>query len=157
MMKKILAVTALTMGILMSGQSHAAAVSMAGTGTITPAECAVLSNNVTIQLSNKVFAAYNCTTTAVVAATCHQNGTLKVQTIPCSYLQNATTGVWEPSSPECPAYDPTATTQATSATFNGRLGYRGGSGGGSVGAINLESTVCDGAAVSAKVPDSLIQ
>ena len=115
--------------------------------------CAALANDVSVQLSNNVFAGYTCSTTAFTAATCHGSGTNKSQTIACTYTetfddQGVSTG-FSKSDDQCPDSAADGSGQATTATFVGRVAFRGASGGGTVGAVNLRGNVCDGATAEA--------
>ena len=115
--------------------------------TVTPINCIALNNDVTIQLSKGVFAAYTCGTNNLTAGVCHSSGTNKSQTIGCSYTvtydsSDVITGSI-PSSNGCAAWDgsgsaPTGNTD----TFTGRLAYVGGSGGGSVSQNELGNASC---------------
>jgi hypothetical protein len=129
----------------------------AGTSNnVTPINCPALNNDVTIQLSKGVFAAYACSTSTVNAGACHTTGTNKSQTIGCSYTVTydsaGSISGSDPSSTGCAAWDgfgsaPTGNTD----TFTGRLGYRGGSGGGTVSQVELGSAACDGTSIDAIV------
>jgi hypothetical protein len=144
-------------GVMISGSAMATNFGSASTSSsvsISPANCTALNNNVTIQLSKGVFAAYDCNAATVLAGTCHSAGTYKQQTVSCSYTVNITSaGVSvSKSSPGCADWDGSGSAPVGNTdTFNGRLGFRGGSGGGTVGQINLESATCDGNAIDSKV------
>lgn len=143
--KLLVSASILLIGISGAANAQSTSAALGQTGQITPDDCAALGNNVTIQLSNGVVAAYRCTANTFVAATCHSNGTNKQQTIPCTYTQDTDEDgnlldTWTASSAQCPGYDPADT--AESATFNGRIGFRGGSGGGSVGPVELADPTC---------------
>lgn len=161
MMKKLLPLSAAIVGAMFSAQALAIASqgTLSQSGSLTPDTagtnvCTALSNNVTIQLSNGVIAGYACTDTSFSASTCHTKGSYKQQTIPCTYQEDtdpdtgAPLGTYSKSAAQCPDYDPAATAQAETATFLGRVGYKGGSSGGTVSAQELpDTTVCDSASV----------
>lgn len=165
MMKKILPLVAVAAGLVMSAQAHATGGYLAQSGNLTPNPsgtnvCEAIYNDITVQLSNGVLAAWNCSTNSFVAGTCHQSGSNKEQTIPCSYTEwftydidgNETGHGFDKSANQCPDHDPNAVEQATSATFTGRIGFKGGSGGGKVGAAQLEdTTACNAASVKTLV------
>lgn len=151
------AVVALAAG----SQAYAGNFSGPGTTTISPApgatqSCAALSNDISVQLSNNVIAGFTCTgTSAFTAATCHSAGTNKSQTIPCTYtpvmgaVGSADEGnivSYNASASQCPARAVGDDVSPTTATFVGRVAFRGSSGGGTVGAIDLGGA-CTGATV----------
>jgi hypothetical protein len=160
MMKKLVGLSAAAMCVMFSAQVSATSASFAITSTITPDPagtnyCETLSNNVTIQLSKDVYAAYNCAAagTSFAAAACHANGTNKQQTITCVYTQDSSTLQWSTStSSQCPAYDPAAGASVP-VTFQGRIGFKGSSSGGSVSAAQIDGTTCDGTAALGLVPN----
>lgn len=160
MMKKIIPLAAMTLAALISGQAFAGNFAGPGATTLSPAPghaqpCAALSNDVAIQLSKGVYAGYTCDINGFNAATCHETGTNKSQTVACTYTLLGTEGCFigtdDPacygaSDDQCPAWDPTPDAeQATQVTFIGRLAYQGASGGGTVGPVNLRGDTCDGA------------
>jgi hypothetical protein len=150
MIKNIARLSAVAAGVLLSSSAMAGSFGSADAGTsntVTPINCIALDNDVTIQLSKGVFAAYTCGTNNVTAAACHTSGTNKSQTIGCSYTvtydssDNITGSI--PSSSGCASWDgsgsaPTGNTD----TFTGRLAYLGGSGGGTVHQTELGATSC---------------
>jgi hypothetical protein len=156
------AVVALAAG----SQAYAGNFSGPGTTTISPApgaaqSCAALSNDVSVQLSNNVIAGFTCTgTSSFTASTCHSAGTNKSQTIPCTYTAvngnpadpTEVTG-YTPSASQCPARAVGEDVTPTTATFVGRVAFRGSSGGGTVGAIDLGGA-CTGAVVEATTTGS---
>ena len=154
MMKKTLT-AAIAMGLLAASQVHAGTAIATQTSTISggwDGQCNALGNNITVQLSDGVVASYFCAMVYLQAATCHTTGTFKTQTISCTYnpeydAEGVQTGNWIPSSALCPGYDPAATTAQT-ATFEGRLGFRGDSYGGSVGEVELPQLSCNSTTVT---------
>lgn len=160
MMKKLLPLSVLAIGTLFSAQASAASgATGASTIVLTPIagvnQCETMSNNVTIQLSKGVVAAWNCAPSSFRAGTCHTTGTNKQQTITCNYSFDATASAWVPSSAVCPAYDPAAGS-SVQATFAGRVGFTGSSQGGSVTAVQLGTgvTVCDTTTVLQMIPNA---
>lgn len=155
MFKKSISCAFAVVALVAGSQAFAGNFSGPGATTVSPASgaaqpCAALSNDVSVQLSNGVFAGYTCTTTNFIAATCHGTGTNKSQTIPCTYTetfddQGASTG-FSKSDTQCPDRAADGSGGATSATFDGRVAFRGASGGGTVGAVNLRGNTCNGAA-----------
>lgn len=148
MTKKLLYVLAIAAGSMLTTQAYSAPIAVGGTTTITPdaTDCPVLDNNVKVQLSDGVVAAYNCTTTSFQAGACHNQGTNKEQTVDCSYKEvDDGTGVltYPANSAGCPAWDGTGTAPVATDTFTGRVGFAGASGGGTVSQANLEATICD--------------
>lgn len=146
-------------GVMLSGSALAANFGNADTSTtaeITPTQCTALNNNVTIQLSKGVFAAYACSPTSVNAGACSAIGTFKSQTIGCSYTatfdsSGQPTGSIK-SSAQCADWDGSGSTPTgVTATFNGRLAFVGGSGGGTVGQYELGDPVCSGTSIDALV------
>lgn len=148
------AVVALAAG----SQAYAGNFSGPGTTTISPAPgaaqtCAALSNDISVQLSNNVIAGYTCTGASFTAAACHAAGTNKSQTIPCTYTAvngnsadpSEVTG-YTPSASQCPSRAVGEDVTPTTATFVGRVAFRGSSGGGTVGAIDLGGA-CTGTVV----------
>ncbi len=161
MMKKIITLAAISTGMLLSAQANAAAIPFSGgTTEITPLNCPALDNNVSIQLSKGVTAAFNCDATSFAAAACHSNGTNKQQTLECLYYQVVNSNPVEhlpmPGYETCPAYDANAATPPT-ITFNGRLAFGAKSGGGRVTAIPLgNATSCDTTTILPAAPDVLL-
>lgn len=142
-------------GLMMSSSAMAGSFGAADSSTtasILPSQCTALSNNVKIQLSKGVFAAYACSDTSVNAGTCHATGTLKEQTVGCSYTatfdsSGLPTGSIK-SDPSCPDWDGSGSAPTNlTGTFNGRLAFVGGSGGGTVGSYNLLNRVCSAQAI----------
>ncbi len=154
MFNKILPISFIA-GVMLSSNALAANFGSSAASTtaeITPTQCTALNNNVTIQLSKGVFAAYACSTTSVNAGACHSTGTFKSQTIGCSYTatfdsSGTPTGSIK-SSAQCPDWDGSGSTPVgVTATFNGRLAFVGGSGGGTVGQYELGDPVCNGTSI----------
>jgi hypothetical protein len=164
MFKHSISLTFAAVALVVGSQAYAGNFSGPGAGTISPAPgapltCATLSNDITVQLSANVHAGYTCVG-SFVAAACSSAGTNKQQTIPCTY-----TAISELNDPLDPSAGSTVTGYsksdascadvavgdpgagaASTATFQGRVAYRGAGGGGTVGAVNLRGTVCNGAA-----------
>lgn len=161
MMKKLVGLSAAAACVMFSAQASATSGGFSTTETIAPDPaaanyCETLNNNVTIQLSKGVFAAYNCNTagTSFAAATCHGTGTNKSQTVVCSYVQDASTLQWSTdTSSQCPAYVSGMTEADRTVTFQGRIGFKGSSSGGSVGAAQIDGTTCDLNAAASLVPN----
>lgn len=151
-MKKLLSMSAITMAVAITGQANAAATNVGADGIITPIDCAVLDNNVTVQLSENVHAAFNCTTTQFKAATCHTNGTNKTTTQTCEW-DSETVGDVTTYTPNFSACGTTPADPAPQVEYIGRVGFRGQSGGGTVGDVELTETDCDGTSVLTLVPD----
>lgn len=152
MMKKLLPLTTLVAGALLSGQALAAGANITSGNAITPIDCAALDNNVTVQLSKNVYAGYTCNLagTALRAGTCHSSGTNKETTQTCTWTSEIVDGVtiYTPNFTACGTTpDPVDATAATQVTATGRVGFRGASGGGTVGPAELGSTNCDADAV----------
>jgi len=154
MMKKLLPLSAVVVGAMVTGQAHATATVLPTSGIITPLTCEVLSNNVTIQTSENVYASFNCTTTQFKAATCHSNGTNKTTTQTCSWtsetVNNTTT--YTPNFSACGTTPPGDGT-VKKVEYIGRVGFRGQSGGGRVGEVELTQATCDTTTVLTLVPD----
>jgi hypothetical protein len=147
MSKKLLYVLAIAAGSMLTVQVQAAPIAIDATTTITPdaADCPVLDNNVKIQLSDGVIAAYNCTNTSFQAGACHEQGTNKEQTVDCTYqeVDDGDGNLTYPSnSAGCPTWDGAGTAPTATDTFSGRVGFSGASGGGTVSQANLEATTC---------------
>ena len=164
MFKKKLSFAAVICAMAISGQVAAGNFAGPGATTLSPATgaanfCDALTNDIKVQLSKDVFAGYTCSAINFNAAACHETGTNKSQTVSCTYNQVADTipasldytdaANWTSSDDQCPAWDPTASTQATSVTFDGRIAFQGASGGGTIGPVNLRGNNCDGATVEA--------
>ncbi|MCK9532050.1 MAG: hypothetical protein M0R77_16020 [Gammaproteobacteria bacterium] len=161
-MNKTLAfLPAVAIGVLMSSQVFAAPITMTTSGLIKTVNCAALANDVSIQLSQGVVAAYECTPLSLKAATCHTKGSNKEQTHNCIYTQDQDEdGVplapesWTASAPGvCPAYSDTLTEEQKKVTFTGPLAYGGKSGGGSVGPRQLLEKKCDDSTIGTAVND----
>jgi hypothetical protein len=158
MMKKLSPLSAIAAGILLSTQVHAANGFSGNTTTITPNNCAVLDNNITVQLSKDVAAAYNCDATSFAAAACHGTGTDKSQTLTCLYYDddNAanTPNVALPAyaTAGCGAFADPAPTVA----YTGRVAFGGDSGGGRVTTLPFPQTTCDATTVETATPDSML-
>lgn len=159
MMKKLFPFATVAAGVMLSGQVFAATATIGGSTTLSPTHCPVLSNNITVQLSSDVVAGFNCGQTSFVAAACHKTGTNKAQTVPAKLYDDdgdATTPmVPEPGYSNCTDTDNDGTLDSCS--FNGRVGFRGNSQGGKVGAAELGDTACNATGVATLVPDSLLE
>lgn len=164
MMKKLLTLSAITLAAVASAQVSAAPLNLPGSGVITPVtgDCPALDNNITVQVSKDVYAVYNCTTVSFQAATCHGAGTNKTTTQTCDWDEvfdvdgnSQIPPVYEPNFTAC-GTDPTATAEDGSALkieYTGRIGFKGTSGGGTVGQSELTETTCDTTTALTMVPD----
>lgn len=155
MMKKIVSISAVAATLMLSGQALAATGVLESTGTVTAVECDALSNDVTVQLSKNVNAAWGCTAIQYSAATCHINGTNKSQTLTCSYTKNTATDgtvTYTANGSTCPTWDGQGTAPVKTFTYVGRVGFTGGSGGGSVGSAELTAATCDKTTVTKLIP-----
>lgn len=87
-MKIKLASISAAIGFAFSMSAFAAPIT---TAPITPALCAVLADNVTLNLSTNVTGAYSCDeiTNSIKIATCHANGSRKARTGTCAGTPNA--------------------------------------------------------------------
>ena len=161
MMKKLIRTAAVTTGILLSSQAFAAGIAFSNSSTeITPLNCEALDNNITVQLSKDVTAAFNCDASSFEAAACHSSGTNKNQTLTCLYYQEAGVSPASfqplPGYSACPAYDANAD-PVPSIPYTGRIAFGGASGGGRVTAIPLaSSTTCDTTSILLGVPDAML-
>lgn len=145
MMKKLLSVSAAAALAVLSSQAQAAATTLTDSSTITPTNCLALANNVRVELSENVLASYNCDNWSVVAAACHTNGTNKSQTVAAQF---------DASSNLLPGY--TGCDASNNCTFVGRIGFRGTSQGGRVGAVPMGDSACDSTGVQDLTPDSML-
>lgn len=70
----------------------ASAAPISSNTPITPALCAVLADNVTLNLSTRVKGAYECdeVTNSIKVATCHESGSRKARTGICAGTPNPT-------------------------------------------------------------------
>lgn len=163
MMKKLLTLSVIAMSAMLSAQANAAAVATNTSTQLTPTNCGALANNVQIQLSSGVVAAYNCDATSFVAAACHTSGTDKVQTVACVYVPDtavpcadSTCQVPQTGYTGCPAASTVAVAPGDpafpTAQFDGRVSFGGGSGGGRVGLIPLGDSPCDATGILDAVP-----
>lgn len=155
MFKKSIFTAFAVVALAAGSQAYAGNFAGPGTTTISPAtgatqNCTALSNDISVQLSNNVLAGYTCTGNAFVAATCHSAGTNKSQTIPCTYTPvldgNGDVTGYTASASQCPARTVGQDVSPTTATFVGRVAFRGSSGGGTVGAVDLGGA-CDGGTI----------
>lgn len=151
MFKKSIFTAFAVVALAAGSQAYAGNFSGPGTTTISPAAgatqtCSALSNDISVQLSNNVIAGYTCTGNSFTAATCHSAGTNKSQTIPCTYTpvmgavgspQEGEIVSYTASASQCPARTVGQDVSPTTATFVGRVAFRGSSGGGTVGAVDL--------------------
>ncbi|WP_417791991.1 hypothetical protein [Stutzerimonas xanthomarina] len=142
-MKKV--IFALVAGLTMSTQVFAAdAGSVIPSGTAiatTTAGCSLLSEDVTINLSNNVFGAYACNVTdnIIGVATCHPTGRKGNVTVACDpTAANAPTG--------CTATSSTAPTVGT-ASVQGGLAFTASSQGGRVSGTAAANCVAGGSTV----------
>ncbi|MGV0056708.1 hypothetical protein [Stutzerimonas sp. 381-2] len=143
-MKK--AIFALVAGLSMTTQVIAAdAGSAIPSGTAIPATtagCSLLSEDVTINLSNNVFGAYACNITdnVIAVATCHPTGRKGNVTVSCDPTDaNAPAG--------CAAADAAAPTEGT-ATVQGGLAFTASSRGGRVSGTAAANCVTGGSTVA---------
>lgn len=145
MIKKLLTVSAVAALAVLSSQAQAAATAITDSSTITQTDCSALANNVKVELSENVVAAYNCDDWSFVAATCHTNGTNKSQTVAAQY---------DASSNLLPGY--TGCDASGQCTFVGRIGFRGWSQGGRVGAVPMGDSTCSSTGLVDLTPDSML-
>lgn len=160
MMKKLLATSATAVGLMLSAQAYAAPIAITGTADVWPVgepnghDCAALDNNITVQLSKNVHGSFGCDNTNFEAATCHEAGTNKTQTVTCSWntITDPLGGpdTYVPNVTGC-GTDPNA--GVTSATYTGRTAYFGNSSGGRVGPNEFLQTVCDATTIVTMTPN----
>ena len=153
MIKKLLTLSAVIAGVMMSGQVLAATAAISTSTTVTPTHCPALANNITVQVSKDVMAGFNCGQFSYAAATCHATGTNKPQTVVAVYDLTVTPNVLLAGYTNCST---NATTGVETCSFNGRVGFRGTSAGGSVGAAPLGDLACNTTNVVTLVPDSVL-
>ncbi len=160
MIKNLSYLSAVSVGVMLSGSVFAAPTAMPGSGTITSAQCIALDNNVKVQLSKGVVAAYECTDLSLKAATCHTSGTNKQQSHTCTYTQDEDSsgvpiaGAYTASAPAvCPSWTSTLTDADKAVNFTGPLAYGGKSGGGTVGPRQLNEKTCANNTIGTAVTD----
>lgn len=141
-MKKVIFGVMLSVGVVGStfAADDAGTVIPSGTAITAGAgnDCSLLSEDVTINLSNNVFGAYACNTTdnVIAVATCHPTGRKGNVQVACDPTDaNAPEG--------CAATDASAPTVGT-ATVLGGLAYTASTSGGSVTGTNAENCVTGG-------------
>ena len=153
MINKYIPYTFAVIAIFFGSYAHAGSFSGPGATTLSPAagatqSCATLTNDISIQLSAGVHAGYTCTLNTFNAATCHESGTNKSQTINCTYTAEVDVDDiiigYTPSDDQCPARAVGEDVTPTTATFVGRIAFQGASGGGTVSPVNLRGNTCDG-------------
>ncbi len=158
MMKKLILVAA---GLMFSTLANATAIGFGASRTITATNCPALDNDVEVQLSKDVKAAYNCDATSFVAAACHANGTNKTQTLTCVYItdpndatQKIPFGGYADIS-ACAGY-PVATppNPTPTASYTGRVAFGAASGGGTVGAVPFPRNECTVVTIKDATADS---
>jgi hypothetical protein len=158
MMKKLFSVSAVAAGVMLSGQALATTAAIANSETLTPAHCPALANNVTIQISKDVVAGFNCGNYSFAAATCHKTGTNKAQTVTAQFWDDdgdpLTPMVVKDGYTNCSDTDAVPDGIVDVCSFNGRVGFRGTSAGGQVGAVPLGDTPCSTIGVVTMVPDT---
>lgn len=104
---------------------------------ITPAECALLGENVQLNLSNNVSGAYNCNvaTSTIVIAACHAAGSRNPATVQCANSGTEQAPDWN---------DPSCSADTDTFEITDFRGYRASSRGGRVGAANLGGNCTEG-------------
>ena len=156
-MTKLLRISTLAAAVALSTNVFAAAddptfIGAGGTHTISNVNnCTALANDVTIQLSENVFAAYDCGPGSVVAGACSSTGTNKSQDFDCTYTSavdpadsNLMVGIYPDG---CAAWDPNTQNSPTGEVYTntGRVAFVGSAGGGTVGVFGMGTAVCSGA------------
>jgi len=144
-MKKI-SMTLLAIGLSATAGVASAAEMVSSGVAITPEDCTILRDRVTINVSEKVKVAYNCdaANNIVKVAACHEAGSLKPMSITCAGREVTVDGTTST------VYQHTSCTEDGQVVeFEGRRVYTGFSTGGGVGAGSLNSGTCDNAAVGA--------
>jgi len=149
-MKKLISLFAIIGSLAMSATAMAVdtPTAIASSTTISNVtDCSVLSNDVTVQLSDGVVAAYDCNASpdSVIAGACHTSGTNKSQDFDCTYT-SSTDGSGNTiylTADGCPAWDGTGSEPVATYTNSGVVGFVGGSGGGSVTTQGMGVTSCD--------------
>jgi hypothetical protein len=154
MIKKALRFSMIAAGIALSTSAFAVdtvtAIGPGGSTTISNVnDCSALANDVTVQLSDNVNAAYLCTSTSVIAGACHGKGTNKSQDFDCTYTptDDGSGGTIYLTPTGCAAWDGTGTAPVGTYTNSGVVGFRGGSGGGTVGVVGMGVTICNATTV----------
>jgi hypothetical protein len=154
MTTKLLKIAIFAASVALSANAFAADTPTALSGTTVISnvdDCTALSNDVTIQLSNGVFASYDCNPapSAIVAGACHGSGTNKSQDFECTYtasLQEDGSTIYLTET-GCTTWDGTGTEPVATYTNSGVVGYRGSSAGGSVGVTGMGVLTCDATTV----------
>lgn len=138
-MKKTLVNIALMAVVGFSGSAIAAANFVNGTA-VTPDDCPLLAENVTINLSNNVKGAYSCNVASgtIKAATCSEGGSRKATTAPCVF--DEATDTWNNAA--CNESTPNFTTSELGKAFYGS------SKGGQIATMDL-TAACSDASVAA--------
>lgn len=108
-----------------SAANQAANTGFQGQGVVSSTECALLADQVTMNFSKNVWAAYACdeATSVIQVAACHQGGSRVPKEVPCTVDPNDNTKF-------LPAGCANATSKVTISDYSG---FVAGSNGGSVG------------------------
>ncbi len=141
-MKKIITATLATLGFVSSFGAHAAAANFDAT-TVDTTECTLLSEDISVNLSNNVHGAYECTGNVIVVATCHEGSSLKSRSVKCqNWGASAGTKLYNDA-----ACDTVGTAQWTFSAAAYQA-YVASSQGGSVATIQSNTVCSDAVAVT---------
>lgn len=141
-MKNIIKSFALVVAVTVSATAGATAI----TAPITTTDCALLSEQVTLNLSNNVLGSYNCdvANTEVKIAACHTSGSRKPTDVSCTVVGQDASGA--------DVYNDSSCTGESGQKFTiaNYRGYQASNKGGGVGVADLGGN-CTAATVDALV------
>ena len=137
-MKKLLIGSLVVAGFGFSGFVSAAGVTLPSDGVVTTTACELLADQVTINLSANVSAAYQCDTAdaAIRIGTCHVAGSRAPRSVTCEDISTETG--YQPNAQGC-----SSTNDGNSIDIVDFSGFYATSRGGSVAEIPLHGTCTD--------------
>lgn len=155
-MKKLAFIVAFAGFSAVAGSAVAAPAAIATGTAMDNADCSLLRDRVSVNLSTGVSMSWNCAEASNVinVAACHESGSQKPQTMTCSNTgDDPVTGLPTWNDPSCPT---PATVPPATFEIQGRRVFTGSSAGGNVAGGTLNSTTCDQPSLAAQ-PNQQVQ
>jgi len=164
-MKKIILVVIATLSLGLSANVFAAAVSFGAGSSVVQAgngagQCAILSQDATLNASKDVTAAWGCTAASNLAfgAACHSGGSTNTRSVGCTSCDGAgaatptgCAGTCLETGPNSGIFNYTPASEGEAVDVTGRVAFGGSTNGGSISTIPLSgaggAAVCDGATI----------